>query len=485
MSKYKTYIEESLSRLRTVLDDSGSRPILFAGSGLARRYLNSPDWIGLLEQLIKLNPIVTMPIGYYTQNTKNDYPAVASALVEAYQKFAWEQYGNDVFPNELYDPSYSKSIFLKYKIAQILDDLMGDFDIEGHTYYSELEILKTLKPHAIVTTNYDYLLETLFPDFNVVIGQQVIKKKEATNIGHILKIHGSTNKPEEIVIASDDYDVFHEKQKYLTAKLLTYFMEHPVVFLGYSITDSNIKNILADISEIVSGDTDEVVNNIWFIEWKKEMIDPEFRPPSDKMIDLGKGKSIRINYMQVNAFEDLYESLYQNSAMGIDVLRELQNNVYNIVKSKTITDLEVDMVNIQNITDEEELARLIGLQGSVEDTIVPGDKIKLMGIGTITDPEKLIAMFPMRISQVAEKLGLSYWYPVDKAIKQIHSDTNFNLKEFNNIYHIDIGINQSEHRYSTEAVALLEKVINNEDYTVIVDDKGTEINVAREQLALS
>ncbi|MDZ4427789.1 hypothetical protein ORL82_26370, partial [Bacillus cereus] len=123
--------------------------------------------------------------------------------------------------------------------------------------------------------------------------------------------------------------------------------------------------------------------------------------------------------MLVNSFENLYKSLHQNSAMGIDVLRELQNNIYNIVKSKSITDLEVDMVNIQNITDEEGLAKLIGLQNNGEDNVSSGDKIKLMGIGTITDPEKLMAMFPMRISQVAEKLGLSYWYPVDKAIKQV------------------------------------------------------------------
>lgn len=117
-------------------------------------------------------------------------------------------------------------------------------------------------------------------------------------------------------------------------------MEHPVIFLGYSVTDSNIKSILADISEIVSGDNDEVVNNIWFIEWKKEEIDQETRPPMDKPIDLGEGKSIRVNYMLVNSFERLFESLYQDSAMGINTLRELQNNIYNIVKSKTITDLK-------------------------------------------------------------------------------------------------------------------------------------------------
>jgi hypothetical protein len=91
-------------------------------------------------------------------------------------------------------------------------------------------------------------------------------------------------------------------------------------------------------------------------------------------------------------------------------------------------------------------------------------------------------MYPMRISQLADKLGLSYWYPVDKAIKQIYSETGFNLKESNNMYHIDIGIKQYEHRYSTEAFELVRKVLNNEEYTVFIDDNGTEISVGKEPL---
>jgi hypothetical protein len=479
MSIYGMYLEESLSRLRTVLDDSGSRPILFVGSGLSRRYLGAPDWLGLLEQLISLNPKITMPIGFFTQNTNNNLPAVASALVDEYQTFAWEQYGSDVFPKELYDHSFSKSIFLKYQVTQIMDALINPFQLQGHALSEELSILRTLKPHAIITTNYDGLLEELFPNFNVVIGQQVIRKKEATNIGHILKIHGSYTNPEEIVISSKDYEMFHYKQKYLIAKLLTYFMEHPIVFLGYSITDSNIKNILSDISEIVSGETDEIVNNIWFVEWKKDEIAPDFKPPSDKTIDLGEGKNIRINYLLVNSFEQLYSSLYQNTAVGIDTLRELQNNIYNIVKSKTITDLEVDMVNIKNITDVDALAKLIGIEHT-DNIEASGEKIRLLGIGNITDPEKLMTMYPMRISQVAEKLGLSYWYGADKAIKQIQSSTGFNLKESNNIYHINLGINQAEHRYSMEAVELLKKVMNNENCSVVVDDVGSEVSVTLE-----
>ncbi|HWJ80284.1 MAG TPA: SIR2 family protein, partial [Niallia sp.] len=326
MSIYKNYLDDSLERLRTVLDDSGTRPILFIGSGLARRYYGSPNWIGLLEKLIELNPIISMPLGFFMQNNANDLPKVASSLVEQYQKYGWEHHHAGLFPKELYDHSYAKSIFLKSQVSQYLDGLMKDFRLEDNLHKEELLRLRSLKPHAIITTNYDNLLETIFEDFKVVIGQQVISKKEATNIGHILKIHGSTSHPEEIIISHEDYEQFEDKQKYLIAKLLTYFMEHPIIFLGYAVNDTNIRNILSDISEIVSGGSDEIVNNIWFIEWKKDEIDPDFRPPSDKSIDLGAGKTIRVNYIAVNSFEEVYTSLYQDSAMGIDSLREFQTN---------------------------------------------------------------------------------------------------------------------------------------------------------------
>lgn len=476
MSNYTDYLDESLSKLRTVLDDSGSRPILFIGSGLSRRYLNAPDWIGLLEKLIELNPKKRFPIGYYTQQTGNNLPHVASAIVEEYQEYAWENCDKEmeIFPKFLFEQTFPKSIFLKHTVASIFDNLTNQFVIEGHQYEQELNALKTLHPHAIITTNYDCLLERLFPNHNVVIGQQVIKKKDAINIGHILKIHGCVTKPDEIVISHEDYTFFHEKQKYLIAKLLTYFMEHPVIFLGYSISDSNIKGILAEISEMVNGDGDEVVNNIWVIEWKKDEIAPDYKPPTDKTVDLGNGKSIRVNYLQINTFERLYESLYQHSAASLDDLRELQSNVYNIVKSKTITRLEVDMIKIRSFIDESALARLIGFREPEEAELVPQATMALLGVGTIVDAEQLMTIYPMRISQIAERLGVTNWYYVDQLIKRVTIETGFNLKDSNNKYHINVGIGQCEHRYSLDAVDLFKRVLDNEEYSVIIDN-GQEV----------
>ncbi|MCK6075379.1 SIR2 family protein [Paenibacillus silvae] len=467
MSTYEVYLNESLANLRTVMDDSGSRPIFFIGSGLSRRYINAPDWEGLLEELIDLNPKIRYPLGYYTQQANNDLAQVASLLVEEYQAYAWEQYKNEVFPKYLFTKMFHKSIFLKHSVCGIFDSLMKSFDLNNHQFSKEIELLRNLTPHTIITTNYDPLLELLFSEYNVIIGQQVIKKKEATNIGHILKIHGCVTKPEEIVISSEDYQQFADKQKYLTAKLLTYFMEHPIIFIGYSLSDKNIKSILRDISEMVSSNADEIVNNIWFIDWKRDDISPDFKPPADKTIDLGDGRTIRINYIQVNSYERLFESLNQPSNMEMDMLRNLQNNIYNIVKSKSITDLEVDLLAVKNINDAESLAKMLGFKNANESSQpLPGDRVALLGVGTISDPEQLKAMFPMRISQVAERLGLSSWYHVDQMMKKINAETGINIKESTNRYHIDIGINQAEHRYSIDSVTLFQRILDNHEYYV-------------------
>ncbi|MDM5319017.1 SIR2 family protein [Bacillus pumilus] len=460
---YAKYLEESLSRMKNIINDSGTRPILFVGSGISRRYIDTPDWESLLEKLIDLNPNINMPIGYFVQQTENDYPAIANLLLEEYQKYAWENKNKDVFPEELYDGKFDKDIFLKYKISEYIKELSETFNINQHKYQSELEAFRKLNPHAIITTNYDDLLERLFPKFNVVVGQQVIKQKNSTSLGHILKIHGSINEISGIVISQDDYANFERKQKYLSAKLLTYFMEHPLFFLGYSVTDENIRAILADISEIVTENTDVVVENIWFIDWNLE-IDENLSPPTDRYITLGDGKTIRINYVLVSDFLRVYQELYQASIVEISELRALEENIYNIVKSKTISNLEVDMISISDINSVEKIEEFIGIDEQVESGKLNVKNV--IGLSTISDPQQLVTRFSLTLSDVGRKLGFDGWYNANQLIKKVEEQEGISIKGTTNNYHINVGTKLPVHRYSKQMVDLLKLVKEGKEYSL-------------------
>lgn len=83
--------------------------------------------------------------------------------------------------------------------------------------------------------------------YKTYAGQNELIFSAIQGIAEIYKIHGSIENPETIVINEEDYDEFQNKAAYLTSKLLTIFMEYPIVFLGYSISDANILRILHEI----------------------------------------------------------------------------------------------------------------------------------------------------------------------------------------------------------------------------------------------
>lgn len=130
--------------------------------------------------------------------------------------------------------------------------------------------------HAVITTNYDDLLEPLFPNYEVIVGQNVFRQS-ALVVGEIFKIHGSISVPESMVLTKEDYEAFDENKKYLSAKLLTYFAEHPLLFVGYSASDANIRNVLHDISKMFKPSS-EMIPNIYILQWdpKQSRRPPDF-----------------------------------------------------------------------------------------------------------------------------------------------------------------------------------------------------------------
>lgn len=282
MPDYAQYQEEIKADIAETLQGSQCQPILFIGSGFSLRYASGPNWDALLTQLAQACPTIDKDFAYYKQKYDGDLTRVGSHFANEYFEWAWCKDGKKQFPAELFGSTIPRDAYIKHKAAELLKHLTTDG--VDKTLKAELEALKRLGPHAVITTNYDALLEPLFPQYEVVVGQSVFRQSSLV-VGEIFKIHGSVTEPGSMVLTKEDYDVFNRDKKYLSAKLLTYFAEHPLLFIGYSATDQNIKNILYDMSRMFTP-TSALMPNIYILQWDKT-ITATSMPTKEYVLEVG------------------------------------------------------------------------------------------------------------------------------------------------------------------------------------------------------
>lgn len=457
------FYKKQIDNLKDYIHDMNVRPIFFIGSGFSQRYIKTPNWEELLDYLIKSNSMIKRPLQYYIQKFDGDLSAIATELVSFYYEYAWEH--TDEFPEYLYE-SKDQSIYLKYKIADYLKSISEQFEIPDNLN-NELDIFKTLSPHSIITTNYDNLIEKLFPNYEVIVGQEIIKEKRATDIGHILKIHGSVDVISSLIIAKKDYHEFNSKQTYLISKLFTYFLEHPIVFIGYSINDDNIKSILNSVKKIYDVESGNKLENIWFIDWsKKELTDNDNEGVSEKSFDIGNGENVRLNYIKQHTFENLFNALYQDS-IDVNLLKDFEAAVYNVVKSESITDMKVDIASLRYLTESSNVLRAFTHNPQSDD---PNETKSLLSFALINEANQLATQYNYTATELSQRVFNDenvHWTKAYKLFKQIEKKFGFNLRKGNNIYHIELnGIS----RYTESAVELLKKVKKNEEYEIELND---------------
>jgi hypothetical protein len=106
----------------------------------------------------------------------------------------------------------------------------------------------------VVTTNYDPVFERAYRDRIVVVShdEDLLKLSEYPDKTILLKIHGDVTDPDNLIITSEDYKKFDSKS-IVWSKLRSLFAEKSVVFIGYSLQDSNVKKMLGDIYSRLKG----------------------------------------------------------------------------------------------------------------------------------------------------------------------------------------------------------------------------------------
>lgn len=197
---YKQYQDEVCADITKFLGNAECQPILFVGSGFSKRYAHGPNWEELLTLLAKKCPLIDKDFAYFKQTHNGDLKKIGSIFTDIYREWAWG-IGKKSFPTEHFDANAPADIFIKYTIAEILKELgpnsKGSYGSKNLD--AEIEALKNISAHAIITTNYDQVIEPLFPDYEPIIGQQIMRKGYLA-IGEIFKIHGCRTVPHTLVI---------------------------------------------------------------------------------------------------------------------------------------------------------------------------------------------------------------------------------------------------------------------------------------------
>lgn len=195
-------------------DFRNQRLMLFAGAGVST-VLGLPRWSGLIAQMaseLTFDPEIFNELG--------SYPTLA-------EYYTLEKGGITRIVNWM-KREWSGS-FIN----------VSDSDIH--------RLIVTGRFPIIYTTNYDSWLEAAHdhygaPYSKIVTGEDISKASGSET--QIVKFHGDLSNPETMVISESDYFERLRFEAELDIKLQSDMLRYSTLFIGYSLSDVNVRNML-------------------------------------------------------------------------------------------------------------------------------------------------------------------------------------------------------------------------------------------------
>lgn len=390
--------------LQEVVARFNTTPFLFAGSGITLRYYGLPNWIGLLTYFAKRVRKDPLAYRYYenkvaaTEPAEDRLPAIASFIEKDFNE-AWFENLEGVRSD-----SASVCLLVAEGVSPFKAEMgayIGSLSVVKEEYAGEVSKLQKIARNnisGVITTNYDNFFEDLFDGYKAFVGQDELVFSQLQGVAEIYKIHGSIKDPKSIVINKADYQAFKEKGKYLAAKLMTIFMEYPIIFIGYSISDSDIQAILADIVACLPLEKLSILQKRFvFVEYRSQQTHVEVSSHS-LVID---GKLIGMTKVTLSDFGVLYDALAaKKTALPVKLLRRFKDELYTFALSqKPGPMLQVTSLDDGRI-DEETLALTIGLAPT-----------GVYGLASAVNAEQWYRNIILHDSKYSPEQMLQYAYP--------------------------------------------------------------------------
>ena len=367
----------------SILDElvkANRMPVLFVGSGISKRYLfGYPSWEELLEK--SFEKFETDPFQYQKHLDECRRKKMSDFDMNVYMGTLIEEQFNAAFYDRKIklgignskNPSWVKRGISPYKMY-LADFFKKQKLNRAPKLQDELVKFRALKNKisAIITTNYDTFLEqeVFNKDFQVYVRQHELFSADSYNIAEIYKIHGSATDAESIIITQDDYEHFRESRKLIIAKMLTLFAEAPIIFMGYSMTDEDVRSIIEDFLGCLSEEQlVDIRKHFIFISYKKdekELIEIE------RTIVTKNGVEIPFVEIQTDNYTKVYEKLGQLTP-GISPIRVRETRKVvktSVDQSMTSQDAESIIVGIDDLENIDLSTKPLAIAIGYKDNIL-------------------------------------------------------------------------------------------------------------------
>ena len=340
-------------------------PILFVGSGFSKRYLKKfLSWDQLLDEVRKKIGIEDTVYAAKKLLIRTEHgnlsPGKLNQKVASFlQKTLLDKISNKEFDLE--------SILSKDEINQCISEGVDFFKLLISKFFlsynikedkgKELELLKEVceKTSIVFTTNYDKFLEDyVFKDFVVYDYHDEYYFRSNFGYGELYKMHGSVNNPNSIVICEKDYEGFYNSLRLVSYKLVNALLDAPILFLGYSLEDENIKAIMADF---INSFNQDVINKI-----KRNMIMIEYEEGQSALIEGEKqfvdeksGRTITLTTIKTDNFTEIYSYINRLTPSATSrELRKYRSMVYNLIEREAMGDKVVYVQDVNGAAENVE-----------------------------------------------------------------------------------------------------------------------------------
>ena len=340
------------NEVRELITRAGGSPFLFIGSGFSRRYIGLEDWRGLLSKFCEdLNDFE-----YYLASANGKLEKAASLMAADFHKVWWkhEKFSNS---RESYKHlAIDVNSALKIEISNYLRDLNIEDKI-NREYTDEINLIKSLNVDGIITTNWDQLLEELFPEYKVYVGQGQLLFSNPQSIAEIYKIHGSVEDPHSLVLTEDDYKEFDRKNPYLVAKLITIFIEHPIIFIGYAVNDPHISDLIFEIASCLSDEKlDDFSKNLIFLRRSNGAGD------LIETVNFARdGRALAATVLKTDDFSKVYAVIAEKKRkIPARILRYCKEQMFELVRSSN-PDEKLAVVDIDELDQKEDVEFVVGV----------------------------------------------------------------------------------------------------------------------------